>query len=317
MIQKCCVIVSLLFLTTLLPLAKGQDAETVKKLALASIARVDNHPTIVAKGKYETHALEGTTSFSVRGDEFWEEYNHTSKDLSKERQDKDHKFWRRIMGTELPIIRAFDGKNTYLFVPSGLRLEIQPMRTLKTECPEMLPKYWNAMGQALVRFQDTIQNKRYEPTVEELGNGRWKFSKTGIGKDIKNATAHDMQIIVDAKYDYLVTEYEGGGGMLGQMTGRLEWEKNDEGFWYVKHGKRLVNGRLKCEWYFDEISFDAKKCRSRFNDLETVVPFATNVLIYDANKKLVTERYIGGQAGEEEFRLRKLALSNNNRLPGE
>ena len=117
-------------------------------------------------------------------------------------------------------------------------------------------------------------------------------------------------IIVDPKLDFLVVEYSYTGGRGGRYSGLLEWEIHD-GKWYPKHAKHQCheNSKLDIEWFIDEISFDAKKCRSRFDDIETVVPLGTKIDTFDANSKLLSTKYKGGEEGKQEYKLRYQALT--------
>jgi hypothetical protein len=299
-----------------------QDADDIKQFVLKSIARIENYPAVVITGDYASNVHISTAKVYVRGKEIWGEFQETDYDSPQEVQERKRSNIMRIMGCELPIMRAFDGKRFYLFNPFSLTLRIEPSQRIVSDGAFlfMLPHYWITIGSSDISpFRKLVEGKNAEVKVEPLSEGRWKLSQKGLEMNLKDESLRsrvgirERFIIVDPKLDYLATEYEGNGAM-GRVAGQFEWEKQD-GSWYVKHGKHTINDKLMSEWHIKEISFDANKCRARFDDMESVVPFATQVTIYDGSKKAV-ERYKGGKAGEEEFKLRDLALAKY-RLSGD
>lgn len=301
--------------------ADGQDAETVKKSVLQSITRIENYPAVVISGRFISDAVEeATTTINVRGSEIWEEYEIYGKldqPVPLEQQKKLRAKQKRIMQCDLPSMAAFDSKFAYQFNPVGLVLTIEPSRIKVGGFSAMLPKSWITFGNNMtLRFRDLVDVNSGDVKIEPLADGKWKLSQTGLGEGVKIVAVRNRHIIVDPKLDFLVTEYEADGGVIGKLSGQLEWEKQD-GSWYVKHGKHFLGSRVTAEWFITEISFDARKCRKQFDDMESIVPFATCVEVYDGDKKLTSQRYKGGKAGEEEYQLRKLAMLSRGNHSGE
>jgi hypothetical protein len=162
----------------------------------------------------------------------------------------------------------------------------------------------------LQTFRRFFEIKGYETKVEKLSEGRWKLSQVNLGSLLPGGNdrvaIRDRWIIVDEKCDYLVTEYF-GEGFQGQLAGTMVWEKQD-GNWYAKEGKQLAGGKPLAEWSISEISFDASTCRNRFDDLESLVPFATQITYFDEKNVEMSQSYKGGEEGKAEYRLRQLAL---------
>ena len=102
-----------------------------------------------------------------------------------------------------------------------------------------------------------------------------------------------------------LTEYYADGAQ-GKLEGQFEWAKQD-GNWYPKHGKQLLSSKPYAEWDIEEISFDANKVRTQFNDLEKSIPFATRIFVIDEQGNTVSTTFSGGKEGEAEHNLRQLA----------
>jgi hypothetical protein len=162
-------------------------------------------------------------------------------------------------------------------------------------------------------FAWVIEYKKSETVIEKLEAGAWKLSQTGLGRDLPNPERvgiKDHFIIVDEKCDYLVTEYYGEGHQ-GVLTGTLEWA-NQDGNWYVKHGKQTLGNKTDgsttyAEWFIDEASFDVTKVTAKFDDLESKIPFATKMTFLDERQNELSSKHKGGKEGETEFKLRELA----------
>ena len=299
--------------------AQGQDEEA-KKAALASIARIENYPSVVFKGRFKQGDSSSEVAFSVRGDQVWNEYNRVqTDDPDPAKTATNLTDIRKIMGSgELKTTDAFDGKNVYSFNPYNLEILIQPSTRPAGFGPEifMLPKNWLILGQnEKSLFRQVIEAKRTPLQTEQLPDGRWKFLQTGIGKDLAKEIQEQLLmrerfVIVDPNFDFLVVEYSYTSGDGGEYFGQLDWDQHDKN-WYLKHVKHQYrkNAKLDIEWFIDEISFDAKKCRSRFDDIETVVPLGTKIDTLDSNSNLLNTKYKGGEEGKQEYKLRYQALS--------
>jgi len=200
----------------------------------------------------------------------------------------------------------------YEFGPPALRFTVQTVRSVPDpffDCA-FLPRHWTYMGgRKREEFRKFIEFKETETKIEQISEGRWKLSQTNIGSSPPGGnamiTVRDRFLIVDEKCDYLVTEYF-GSGKTGTVTGTFVWAKQD-GNWYAKQGMQMGGDMPLCEWTIDEISFDASKCRNSFDDLETMIPFATCITHLDEKYNELSKKYKGGAEGEAEFRLRELA----------
>jgi hypothetical protein len=299
---------------------QGQDEEEVKKAALASITKIENYPSVVFKGRFEKGKFSSEVAFSVRGVQVWNE--HTSMQMDDPNPEKtaaDLIKIREIVGSgELKTTEAFDGKNVYSFNPYNLDVSIRPSSRPTGFGSEiyMIPRNWLILGQNETSlFRHVIEAKRTPVQTEKLPDGRWKFLQTGIGKDLAKEIQEQLLmrerfVIVDPKVDFLVVEYSYTSGDGGEYFGKLDWDQQD-GNWYPKRVQHQYkkNSRLDIEWFIDEISFDAKKCRSRFDDIETVVPLGTKIDTFDANHKRLSTKYKGGEEGKQEYKLRYQALT--------
>ncbi len=300
--------------------AQGQDEEEAKKAALASIAKIENYPSVVFKGRFNRGQSSSEVEFSVRGVQVWNEYNRKQlDDPTPEKTSASQKKAREIMGSgDLKAVDAFDGKNVYSFDPYNLCVSIKNSSKPAGFGSEisMLPINWMTFGNNGYKpFHLVLEGKNTPVQIDKLPDGRWKFSQTGMGKDLAKEIQEQLLmrerfIIVDPKLDFLVVEYSYTGGRGGRYSGLLEWEIHD-GKWYPKHAKHQCheNSKLDIEWFIDEISFDPKKCRSRFDDIETVVPLGTKIDTFDANHKMLSTKYKGGEEGKQEYKLRYQALS--------
>lgn len=302
---------------------KAEDAEAVERRVLAAIDAVESYPSVKLKGRLESgrKLILTLVSLEVRGDEIWQEYESFSADEPRAEVEKKRDVMRKISGCDLPRIAAFDGKTNYTFDPYNLFLTTRPSQNFRGggfNIASMLPTNWVAMtAGGTSHFRRFVENKSVPVLVEQLPDGQWKLSQKDMDHRLPpelrdKIGIRDRHIIVDPKSNYLVTEYEGSGGLRGDLSGQLEWAEQD-GFWYLKHAKHMRGKETECEWFIDEISFDAKDCRKRFENLESLVPYATMIHEYDGNMKLVTERYKGGEPGKEEHKLRTLALRKYQR----
>ena len=304
---------SVCFMLAMTPVSHCQDPQQIKQKVLASLEKIANYPSAIVKGKTSylgnTHGL---THLQFRGEKLWMQLDGIATADAKEKKRLTATY--EAMGTyDFLHTFEFDGKKLYNFNQHNLTLYIRTVRRVPakfTDCP-LLPKYWLHMGlNDRQLFQKVVESKSYETKVEKVSEGRWKLSQTNLGSLLPGGNARvairDRYIIVDEKCDYLVTEYF-GEGFQGQLAGTMVWEKQD-GNWYAKQGKQTAGGKPLAEWSIDEISFDASKCRSRFDDLESLVPFATQITHFDEKDEEVSQSYKGGDEGKAEYRLRKLAL---------
>ncbi len=304
---------SLCFVLTLTTVSYCQDTEQIKKKILASLEKIENYPAAIVKGKTAYMGeTQGRTHLQFRGEKMWMQLDGiaTANEMEKKRLTATYE----VMGTsDFLHTTEFDGKKLFDFNQHNLTLYIRTVRRVPAkfaDCP-LLPKYWLHMGlnEGQV-FRKVIETKGYETKIEKVSEGRWKLSQTNLGSLLpggnERVAIRDRYIIVDEKCDYLVTEYF-GDGFQGKLAGTMVWEKQD-GNWYAKQGKQTAGGKPLAEWSIDEISFDASKCRSRFDDLESLVPFATQVTHFDERNEEVSQTYKGGVEGKAEYRLRQLAL---------
>ncbi len=289
----------------------AQDAIEVERKALAALTKVENYPAGVVKGS-AVYAGKPYGKFHVhfRDSMYWLENDTSAVETEQDR--------KRILGTQeimgasklLPTA-AYDGKHFFDFRPYTLTLTVQTTSRLPiafAQC-KLLPVYWTKMGtNPRQRFSDVIKSEVGEHKVEALSDGRWKISNTNIGANIPGAEKIDIRdryVMVDGKCDFLVTEYAASGSQ-GVLQGTLNWKLQD-GFWYAKSGKQTISGRPWAEWEIDSISFDADKPRTRFDDLEETVPFATRIIRTDEKNEEVAREYKGDTAGEEAYNARELA----------
>jgi len=290
-----------------------QDTEQIKQKILTSLAKIENYPAGIVKGRAIYRGRpEGIAHIQFRGNKMWKELDNiaTADEAEKRRMIST----KDVMGTSKFLYTAeFDGKRLFEFSPQTLRFTVRTVRSVPDpflNCA-FLPKYWIHMGGNKNEvFRNVVENSKYETKVEQISEGRWKLSQTNLGSLLPGGNARvgirDRFIIVDEKCDNLVTEYF-GEGFQGKLAGTLVWDKQD-GNWYVKHGKQMGGDMPYCEWSIEEISFDASKCRNRFDDLETMIPFATCITHLDEKYHEISKTYKGGAEGEAEFRLRELAL---------
>jgi len=299
----------------------GQDASAVKQSVLVAIDRCENLPAVVITGTYKSSISTTSLTMQIRGNSIWQE--ETSRYFNKmavEEQDAEVLSRRRVTKCELPLINAFDGKKNYKFNPFTLILKIEPASGKGGSFSAMQPKGWNLMsGHFAFPLRNLAEGEGGDLKIEQLKDGRWRLSQVGLGANLPQETRKELavrnqSIVVDPKVEYHIVEYEADGA-IGTNSGVFEWEKQD-GFWFPRHGKHLNRDRLLSEWRIDKISFDARNCRSRFDDIERVVPFATQIDVYDGNKKRIETRFKGGKSGEEEHKLIKLALLKN-RISGD
>ena len=300
------------FMQVLVGIGHCQDPEQIKQKILASLAKIENYPAGIIKGRaiYQGR-LEGIAHIQFRGNKMWKELDNIS--TADEAEKRRLISTRDVMGTSKFLYTAeFDGKKLYQFSPQTLRFTVRTVKSVPApflDCA-FLPNYWLHMGGSKYQvFRKVIEYKEWETKVEQISEGRWKLSQMNIGSGLpgnEKLSVRDRFIIVDEKCDYLVTEYYAFGAH-GKLAGTLVWEKQD-GNWYAKQGKQLGGDMPFCEWNIEEISFDASKCRNRFDDLETMIPFATCITHLDEKYHEISKTYKGGAEGEAEFRLRELAL---------
>lgn len=300
--------------------ARSQDIEPeeLKKRVLASLLKVENYAGGVLKGRMilrDTPGLDARIQVQFRGSKVYHEQSFREAADEEKRKHLDAVF--DAMGTTGMLhLTQFDGKKLRKFNP--YRLEYTEQNVINNEqaisdlC--LLPWYWVRMGaNSLQRFARVIENDRVVATIEKVENGVWKLSQTGLGQHLPNAALVGIKeqfIIVDEKCDYLVTEYYGEGHQ-GVLTGTLEWA-NQDGNWYVKHGKQTLGNKSDgsttyAEWFIDEASFDVTKVTAKFDDLESKVPFATKMTFLDERQNELSSQHKGGKDGETEFKLRELA----------
>lgn len=293
----------------------AQDAEAVKATLLKNLAKIENYSAGKMKGRWITRSFsEEAGQFEFRGDNRWLEFDYIDLEKPREEQAARHRIQQKIKGTEGKLsVSEFDGKKLYEFDPYNLALTVESVKKMPpifSRLP-LYPAYWLHMGSIKSQlFRRLAEKSDYEVKVEQLTEGRWKFSQTGLGNDFpeerrKRLAVTERYIIVDENFGCLVTEYY-GNGFLGKIEGTLEWAQQD-GNWYVKHGKQSSAGMPYMEWFIDEISFDASGCRTKFNELESTIPFATRIFTYDESGKEVSQTYKGGKEGEAEHKLRNLA----------
>jgi len=299
--------------------ANSQDEAAVRNEVLASIAKIESYAAVVFKGRFENEFSSAESTFQVRGNEVWQEHDIVPKsEAVPQNTELQRSKCQEIMGSiGLPGISAFDGKKAYAFDRFNLILTTRPSSKARPGSGGdgcMLPQRWLVIGSdggASLRMM--VESTTNKAKLEKLADGRWRFSQTDLGSHLppdKPVAVRDRAVIVDPTVDFLMTEYLCSGGGKGVFSGKLEWKKQD-GKWFVKHAvhQNKSISTLNCEWFIDEISFDAKRCRSKFNDIEKVVPYATKIQAYDGNNKLIDERYKGGDEGEQEYKLRYQALS--------
>jgi hypothetical protein len=292
--------------------ARAQDFGVLKKRILASLDKIERYPAVVAKGmSIRGEDRKETMEVQYRGGKMSMEMDSLAtaegQDLERIRSVYD------VMGTTgLHVMSQFDGKKHYEFSPYNLTLTITTVR----EAPErfshsgLLPVFWTQMGGARRQsFRKFLEVKDYETKVEKLAEGRWKLSQSNLGSLLAEGNAkvgiRDRFLIVEEKFDYNITEYF-GEGYQGKLSGKMKWEKQD-GNWYAKEGEQRAGDKPYLRWQIDEISFDATRCRSRFDDLESTVPFATKIIHQDEKQNALSTTFKGGEDGEVEFRLRELA----------
>ncbi len=289
-----------------------QDPESIKQKVLASLAKIENYPAGIVKGRAIYRGRpKGIAHVQFRGNKMWEELDQIA--TADETEKRRLLATMDVMGTsKFHYTAEFDGKRLYEFSPQTLCFTVQDVKSVPEpffSCA-FLPKYWIQVGGSREVFRKVIEYKEYETKVEKISEGRWKLSQSNMGRELPGGNARisvrDRYIIVDEKCDFLVTEYF-VDGFHGKRTGTLVWEKQD-GNWYAKQGKQFGGDMPHAEWNIEEISFDASKCRNRFDDLETTIPFATCITHLDENYHEISKKYKGGAEGEAEFRLRALAL---------
>lgn len=301
--------------------ASSQDAETVKATLIKSLAKIENYSAAAMKGRWvHSGTLERTGEFQFRGEKMWLAFEARNLNQPAKEEAARIKARGEIMRTQgLLHTSEFDGKKFYSFDPYNLALRAQTTSKQPTVFRglPLLPKNWLYMGGAPTQlFSRFIGDAEYGVKVEELGGGRWKLSQSDLGSRLpeeikkKFIGVKDRHIIVDEKCDFLVTEYFGKGAKV-EVSGTLEWE-NQDGNWYVKHGKQLFGEDLYAEWFIDDITFDERKCRTQFDELGSTVPTATRIDVYDEKGQRVHQTYKDGddgRDGEAEHRLRLLEWS--------
>ena len=301
-------------------IADAQEIDDIKKEVLATIGKIENYPSVVFKGRFNRGQSSSDVAFSVRGTQVWNESARKQlDDPNPEKTSASQTKAREIMGSgDLKAIDAFDGKYSYAFDPFNLCVSMKASSRPTGFGSEtnMLPNNWLTLGnRGSDTFRQVVEAKKPAVQAEQLVDGRWKFFQKDMGKDLAKELQEHLHmrecfIIVDPKLDFLVVEYSYTSGRGGRYSGLLEWELHD-GKWYPKHAKHQCheNSKLDIEWFIDEISFDAKKCRSRFDDIETVVPLGTKIDTFDANHKMLSTKHKGGEEGKQEYKLRYQALS--------
>lgn len=300
--------------------SKGQDIEPeeLKKRVVASLLKVENYAGGVLKGRMilrDTPGLDSRIQVQFRGSKVYYEQSFREAADEEKRKHLDAVF--DAMGTTGMLhLTQFDGKKLRKFNPYNLEYTEQNVVNNEQAISDLcvLPWYWVRMGaNSLQRFARVIESERVVATIEKVENGVWKLSQTGLGQNLPNAALVGIKerfIIVDEKCDYLVTEYYGEGHQ-GVLTGTLEWA-NQDGNWYVKHGKQTLGNKTDgsttyAEWFIDEASFDVTKVTAKFDDLESKIPFATKMTFLDERQKELSSQHKGGKDGETEFKLRELA----------
>lgn len=307
-----CLLMFLCVLTVLHSAVSGQTPEEVKRRVLASLQKIDNYPAAIVKGKMSVgNALRGNAHLHFRGKSMWMEIDRLPMADEETRRRLEATY--EVMGTtDFPHTVEFDGKQFFEFSPYNLALSIQDVKSqpwIFADCP-LLPEYWLHMGgNDRETFKKFCQDSKYEVKVEKLSDGEWKLSQSNLGSLLPGGNARvairDRYIIVDEKCNYLVTQYW-GTGFQGTLVGTMTWEPKD-GNWYAKKGIQTHSDHPVAEWEIDEIEFDASKCRQKFNELESIVPFATKILREDEKQNELSTKYKGGRDGETEFKLRELA----------
>ncbi len=306
-------LVSMVWCLFLCSIVHSQELDRLKPKILASLSRIENYPAALVKGWTKPPGNDSgkeIATFEFVGDKMWRENDTISGVNEADR--------RRIiavqeaMGTStLMSTHSFDGKKYWHFSPYNLKLTVKSVRAMPqifSNCG-FRPQYWLHMGSDDgQRFANILNHKKQEPKVEPLGDGRWKLSQTNLGADAPDPARVGIRnrfIIIDEKCNFLVTEYFGEGAQ-GKLEGKIEWAEQD-GYWYAKHGIQFHTGKKYVEWHIDEISFDPKRCRTRFDTLESTVPFATEIVQTDQRNTVLSTTFKGGGDGESENKLRHLA----------
>ncbi len=315
------ILIPLVCIPAIVGVSHCQEPEQIKQKILASLAKIENYPAGIVKGRAIYRGRpEGIAHIQFRGNKMWMELDDiaTADEETKRRMIST----LDVMGTsKFLYTAAFDGKRLFEFSPQTLRFTVQSVKSVPHpffDCA-FLPKYWIHMGGSKYEeFRKIVEYKEWETKVEQISEGRWKLSQINIGGGLPGGNAmlsvRDRFIIVDEKYDYLVTEYY-ANGFHGKLAGTLVWDKQD-GNWYAKKGKQMGGDKPFCEWSIEEISFDASKCRNSFDDLETTIPFATCITHLDEKYHEISKTYKGGAEGEAEFRLRGLARLKRSKEEG-
>ncbi len=295
----------------------GQDNEALKTRMRDSHTKVENYSALIIKGRYTRAGdMVKIVHFQMRGEKMWMETDsYALSEPEALRIARVNATLEEMRTKGLRFTREFDGKKLFEFDPYNLALKIKSVRGIPADfsLSPFHPATWAHMGgNSSQRFYKLIEASKYETKYEALGEGRWKLSQTGMGSLIpdeslrRKVSIQNRSIIIDARCDYLTTEYHADGAQ-GKLDGNIEWAEQD-GNWFPKRGKQLLNGKAFVEWEIEEISFDANLIRTQFNDLEASIPFATRIFTMDEQGKTLSTTYEGGKDGEAEHRLRELAL---------
>ena len=296
---------------------EGPEFASVKEKTRRALLQIKNYPAMKFKITYDGYSSRGSADVEIRGNNMWVEGDSVNLGPGIVEADvmERTRLLRQVTGCNMPHRYAYDGKFKYDFSPERLELAISPQKLLAVNISfdASMPGGWIGFQANTQSFLNMLTAKFGELSSKLEPNGVWRVSQENIQPNVQKVSLRNRYIVIDPKINHLVTECGGNGGVLGNYIGKFDWAQKD-GRWYVKHGK-LTSERnvsvVRAEWTIGEISFDAKQLRAKFTIDKADVPFGTKIITYAGRvgSKVVSEEYVGGEAGKEEHRLKYIALS--------
>lgn len=297
--------------------AEDSRLESCRKAALRIARSVEKLSAVKTHGIVESPDQTAEMWMEIRGVSIWCERIAAEGRTEKEREQSRVRQLKiaKIAGVDTKSVDSFDGGAVYELRPLQLEARIDHVPTFQTavEYTAFQPQRWvtfsGQTGYETGYFSNLLGEGEKNVVAERIAStGNYRFTQTFGNSEIprENRLFDVRWIEVDAETNCVVA-YNSAADQ-SQWDGKMKWN-NFDGNWYPSTGEHHWNGKLQVRWSIDEISFDAKKVRTKFAFEESKLPFATRItetVNGDFKKRKI--RFVGGEKGQKEHDLRVAAI---------